>query len=193
MLDLSQEKEKVIREFTRFTLFFSSEDALTNFNSDHEEENVMLKRTSLFSVFISSAVLISILLPSVHANAQSASIEAKTINSTKEYATSDIEVTYRPKAVLSLGTIEFNFPAGFHANTRDSINGKTLKETQILNDGKKVRLPFTLDLLGAAEFELVMVRKNLPRAGTYTIKGDMVNGLGIGSFYAETQLVIDPR
>ncbi|XRJ11105.1 biofilm surface layer hydrophobin BslB [Bacillus subtilis] len=127
------------------------------------------------------------------AHAQSASIEAKTINSTKEWTTSDIEVTYKPNAVLSLGAVEFQFPDGFHATTRDSVNGRTLKETQILNDGKTVRLPLTLDLLGASEFDLVMVRKTLPRAGTYTIKGDVVNGLGIGSFYAETQLVIDPR
>ncbi|MEC1613517.1 biofilm surface layer hydrophobin BslB [Bacillus mojavensis] len=154
----------------------------------------MLKRTSFVSAFfISSAVLLSILLPSGQAHAQSASIEAKTINSTKEWTTSDIEVTYKPNAVLSLGAVEFQFPDGFHATTRDSVNGRTLKETQILNDGKTVRLPLTLDLLGATEFDLVMVRKTLPRAGTYTIKGDVVNGLGIGSLNAETQLVIDPR
>ncbi|MFP3813296.1 BslA/BslB family hydrophobin, partial [Bacillus sp. SIMBA_005] len=69
----------------------------------------------------------------------------------------------------------------------------TLKETQILNYGKTVRLPLTLDLLGASEYNLVLVRKNLPRAGTYTIKGDYVNGLGAGSLYAETKLVIDAR
>ena len=80
-----------------------------------------------------------------------------------------------------------------HFNIRSGPLFRAVKETQILNDGKTVRLPLTLDLLGASEFDLVMVRKTLPRAGTYTIKGDVVNGLGIGSFYAETQLVIDPR
>lgn len=193
---------------------FSAEDALTNFNSDLEGENVMLKRTSLISsLFISSAVLVTVLFPG-QANAQvsleteghaevstntdyqtnlRASIEAKTIDSSTEWTTSDIEVTYNPNALLSLGTVEFNLPEGFHANTRDSINGRTLKETQILNDGKKIRLPMTLDLLSATEFKLVLVRKTLPRAGSYTITADVTKGLELGSPSAETQVVINPR
>lgn len=68
-------------------------------------------------------------------------------------------------------------------------------DAEIVTDprtNKPVCLTYDL-IIGASEFDLVMVRKTLPRAGTYTIKGDVVNGLGIGSFYAETQLVIDPR
>ncbi|QNV52726.1 hypothetical protein GE573_01651 [Bacillus velezensis] len=154
---------------------------------------MMLKRKSFSAFLISTAVFSAVFLPSFHANAQSAVIEAKTVNSTKEYATSDIEVTYKPNALLAVGAVEFQFPDGFNATVRDSVNGRTLKETQILNYGKTVRLPLTLDLLGASEYNLVLVRKNLPRAGAYTIKGDYVNGLGAGSLYAETKLVIDPR
>ncbi|MCY8092584.1 hypothetical protein MOB70_11115 [Bacillus haynesii] len=117
-------------------------------------------------------------------------LEAKTINSNKEWSTSDIEITYRPNAFVGSSYVEFHFPYRFHASTRDTLNGKTLDYTQILNEGQTVRVP--VYALSSSEFKLVMVRKTLPNAGTHRITAELQqNGKNIN--HAETTLEIVPR
>lgn len=113
------------------------------------------------------------------------------INSIKEWIIFDIEVIYKLNVVFFFGVVEFCFFDGFYVMIRDLVNGRILKEIQILNDGKIVRFLFMFDLLGVIEFDFVMVCKIFLCVGIYIIKGDVVNGLGIGSFYVEMQLVID--
>ncbi|MCJ2146477.1 biofilm surface layer hydrophobin BslB [Bacillus sp. B19-2] len=117
-------------------------------------------------------------------------LEAKTINSNKEWSTSDIEITYKPNTFVGSSYVEFHFPYRFHASTRDTLNGKTLDYTQILNDGQTVRVP--VYALSSSEFKLVMVRKTLPNAGTHRITAELQqNGKNIN--HAETTLEIVPR
>ncbi|KAA6451167.1 biofilm surface layer hydrophobin BslB [Bacillus swezeyi] len=117
-------------------------------------------------------------------------LEAKTINSNKEWTTSDIEITYKPNTFVGSSYVEFHFPYRFHASTRDTLNGKALEYTQILNDGQTVRVP--VYALSSSEFKLVMVRKTLPNAGTHRITAELhQNGKNIN--HAETTLEIVPR
>ncbi|QHZ48977.1 hypothetical protein M654_001920 [Bacillus sp. NSP9.1] len=117
-------------------------------------------------------------------------LEAKTINSNKEWTTSDIEITYKPNTFVGSSYVEFHFPYRFHASTRDTLNGKTLDYTQILDDGQTVRVP--VYALSSSEFKLVMVRKTLPNAGTHRITAELKqNGKNIN--HAETTLEIVPR
>lgn len=113
--------------------------------------------------------------------------------SQQEWSFSDIELTYRPNTILSLGVMEFTLPSGFAATTKDTVNGHALRERQILNNGKTVRLPLNIDLLGAAEFKLSLNNKTLPAAGTYKFRAEN-KSLSIGSkFYAEDTIVVQKR
>ncbi|ATH93713.1 biofilm surface layer hydrophobin BslB [Bacillus glycinifermentans] len=117
-------------------------------------------------------------------------LEVKAVNSNKEWTTSDIEITYKPNTFVGTSYVEFNFPYRFHASTRDTLNGKTLDYTQILNDGQTVRVP--VYALSSSEFKLVMVRKTLPNAGTHRITAELQqNGKNIN--HAEATLEIVPR
>ena len=70
-------------------------------------------------------------------NARPAALYAKITGASKqEWSFSDIDLTYRPNSVLSIGAVEFTLPAGFQATTKDIINGKALKDSYILNNGK---------------------------------------------------------
>nr|WGD88153.1 biofilm-surface layer protein BslA [Bacillus subtilis] len=110
-----------------------------------------------------------------------------------EWSFSDIELTYRPNTLLSLGVMEFTLPSGFTANTKDTLNGNALRTTQILNNGKTVRVPLALDLLGAGEFKLTLNNKTLPAAGTYTFRAEN-KSLSIGNkFYAEASIDVAKR
>ncbi|MEC1438462.1 hypothetical protein P9D57_06775 [Bacillus sonorensis] len=121
---------------------------------------------------------------------QKPALEAKTVNSNKEWTTSDIVITYKPNTFVGSSYVEFNFPYRFHASTTDTLNGKALDYTQILNDGQTVRVP--VYALSSSEFKLVMVRKTLPNAGTYRITAELQqNGKNIN--HAETTLEIVPR
>ncbi|MDO3662981.1 biofilm surface layer hydrophobin BslA [Bacillus sp. C28GYM-DRY-1] len=124
----------------------------------------------------------------------SASLFATITGASKtEWSFSDIELTYRPNTLLSLGVMEFTLPSGFTANTKDTLNGNALRETQILNNGKTVRIPLALDLLGAGEFKLKLNNKTLPAAGTYTFRAEN-KSLSIGNkFYAEASIDVAKR
>ncbi|AVM23904.1 biofilm surface layer hydrophobin BslA [Bacillus pumilus] len=127
-------------------------------------------------------------------NARPAELYAKITGTSKqEWSFSDIELTYRPNSVLSIGAIEFTLPAGFQATTKDIFNGKALKDKHILNNGKTVRIPGRFDLLGSSQYKLQLSHKVLPAAGTYTFRAEN-RALSIGStFYAEDTLDIQKR
>ncbi|MFJ6204556.1 biofilm surface layer hydrophobin BslA [Bacillus pumilus] len=127
-------------------------------------------------------------------NARPAELYAKITGTSKqEWSFSDIELTYRPNSVLSIGAIEFTLPAGFQATTKDIFNGKALKDSYILNSGKTVRIPARIDLLGISHYKLQLSHKVLPAAGTYTFRAEN-RALSIGSkFYAEDTLDIQTR
>ncbi|MGG5831561.1 biofilm surface layer hydrophobin BslA [Bacillus pumilus] len=127
-------------------------------------------------------------------NARPAELYAKITGTSKqEWSFSDIELTYRPNSVLSIGAIEFTLPAGFQATTKDIFNGKALKDSYILNSGKTVRIPARIDLLGISQYKLQLSHKVLPAAGTYTFRAEN-RALSIGSkFYAEDTLDIQTR
>ncbi|MFN2744758.1 biofilm surface layer hydrophobin BslB [Bacillus sp. z60-18] len=143
---------------------------------------------------LSSAALFSFILPAQKANASffrsAPTLHVETVDSNKEWTTSDIEVTYRPNSFVGASYVEFNFPYRFHANTRDSLNGRTLSYTQILNDGQTVRVP--VYAFSSSQFKLVMVRKTLPNAGTHTITAEMQK-FGRNYHHAETTVEIFPR
>ncbi|ADP33594.1 hypothetical protein C6370_05910 [Bacillus atrophaeus] len=131
--------------------------------------------------------------PTMHTTATASLFAKITGTSKQEWSFSDIELTYRPNTILSLGVMEFTLPSGFTATTKDFVNGHALRERQILNNGKTVRLPLNLDLLGAAEFKLKLNNKTLPAAGTYTFRAEN-KSLSIGSkFYAEDSIVVEKR
>ncbi|WP_326289529.1 biofilm surface layer hydrophobin BslA [Bacillus glycinifermentans] len=169
----------------------------------------MLKRmfrSKLSMLMAGLVIMASVFLPSFHADAKAlksesvnrpaakASLFAEiTGNSKQEWSFSYIELTYRPNSILALGTVEFTLPSGFSATTKDMVNGRALTTGQILNNGKTVRLPLTIDLLGIAEFKLVLANKTLPAAGTYTFRAEN-RVLGLGStFYAEDSIEVQKR
>ncbi|MDA1476828.1 biofilm surface layer hydrophobin BslB [Bacillus changyiensis] len=117
-------------------------------------------------------------------------LEAKTVQSVIEWTTSDIEITYRPNISIGDSYVVFHFPYRFHASTRDTLNGKTLDSTQILDDGQTVRVP--VNALSSSEFKLVMVRKTLPNAGTHKITAELQKN-GKNFNHTETNLLIAPR
>ncbi|MDM5298026.1 hypothetical protein QUF51_07630 [Bacillus pumilus] len=127
-------------------------------------------------------------------NAKSAALYAKITGTSKqEWSFSDIELTYRPNSVLSIGAVEFTLPTGFQATTKDLMNGKALKDSYILNSGKTVRIPARVDLFGSSEYKLQLSHKVLPAAGTYTFRAEN-RAISIGSrFYAEDTLDIHKR
>ncbi|AAU42812.1 hypothetical protein FTE28_14735 [Bacillus licheniformis] len=169
----------------------------------------MLKRmyrSKLSILAVSLVMMASIFLPSFQASAQTTKTESVyrpaasaslysviTGASKQEWSFSDIELTYRPNSILALGTVEFTLPSGFSATTKDTVNGRALTTGQILNNGKTVRLPLTIDLLGIAEFKLVLANKTLPAAGKYTFRAEN-RVLGLGStFYAESSIEVQKR
>ncbi|MFS0654819.1 biofilm surface layer hydrophobin BslA [Bacillus sp. 179-C3.3 HS] len=127
-------------------------------------------------------------------NAKSAALYAKITGASKqEWSFSDLELTYRPNSVLSIGAVEFTLPTGFQATTKDLINGKALKDSYILNSGKTVRIPARIDLFGTSEYKLQLSHKVLPAAGTYTFRAEN-RAISIGSrFYAEDTIDINKR
>ncbi|MCC9087226.1 MULTISPECIES: biofilm surface layer hydrophobin BslA [Bacillus] len=127
-------------------------------------------------------------------NARPAALYAKITGASKqEWSFSDIELTYRPNSVLSIGAIEFTLPAGFQATTKDIFNGKALKDSYILNSGKTVRIPARFDLFGSSQYTLQLSHKILPAAGTYTFRAEN-RAISIGStFYAEDTIDINKR
>ncbi|MED2942187.1 hypothetical protein P4282_06740 [Bacillus swezeyi] len=143
---------------------------------------------------LSSAALLSFILPAQEASAtffrSAPTLHVETVDSNKEWTTSDIEVTYKPNSFVGSSYVEFNFPYRFHANTRDSLNGRTLNYTQILNDGQTVRVP--VYAFSSSQFKLVMVRKTLPNAGTHKITAELQN-FGRNYNHAETTVEIVPR
>ncbi|MFT0801721.1 biofilm surface layer hydrophobin BslA [Bacillus swezeyi] len=163
-------------------------------------------RSKLSILTFSLVIVASIFLPSFQANAQALKTESVnrpaakaslysiiTGESKQEWSFSDIELTYRPNSILALGTVEFTLPSGFSATTKDTVNGRALRTGQILNNGKTVRLPLTIDLLGIAEFKLVLANKTLPAAGKYTFRAEN-RVLGLGStFYAESSIEVQKR
>ena len=160
-------------------------------------------RSKLSILAVSLVMMASIFLPSFQASAQTTKTESVyrpaasaslysviTGASKQEWSFSDIELTYRPNSILALGTVEFTLPSGFSATTKDTVNGRALTTGQILNNGKTVRLPLTIDLLGIAEFKLVLANKTLPAAGKYTFRAEN-RVLGLGStFYAESSIEV---
>ena len=156
----------------------------------------MLKRmyrSKLSILAVSLVMMVSIFLPSFQASAQTTKTESvyRPAANASLYAT--IELTYRPNSILALGTVEFTLPSGFSATTKDTVNGRALTTGQILNNGKTVRLPLTIDLLGIAEFKLVLANKTLPAAGKYTFRAEN-RVLGLGStFYAESSIEVQKR
>ncbi|MCY8452191.1 biofilm-surface layer protein BslA [Bacillus spizizenii] len=170
-----------------------------------------MKRKLLSSLVISALSLgLLVSAPSASFAAESKSTSAHTESTMKtqstaslfatitgasktEWSFSDIELTYRPNTLLSLGVMEFTLPSGFTANTKDTMNGRALRETQILNNGKTVRIPLALDLLGAGEFKLKLNNKTLPASGTYTFRAEN-KSLSIGNkFYAEASIDVAKR
>ncbi|ATH93714.1 hypothetical protein ACH95_17040 [Bacillus glycinifermentans] len=157
----------------------------------------MLKRKFIGKMsvgLLASAALFSFILPSQEANAafyrSEPALHVETTQSNKEWTTSDIEVTYKPNMFVGASFVEFNFPYRFHADTRDSLNGRTLNYTQILNDGQTVRVP--VYAFSSSQFKLVMVRKTLPNAGTHRITAELQKwGRNYG--HAETTVEIAPR
>ena len=131
---------------------------------------------------------------SASTNARPAALYAKITGTSKqEWSFSDIELTYRPNSVLSIGAVEFTLPTGFLATTKDIINGKALKDSYILNSGKTVRIPARFDLFGSAQYTLQLSHKVLPAAGTYTFRAEN-RAVSIGSrFYAEDTIDINKR
>ncbi|APJ10972.1 biofilm surface layer hydrophobin BslA [Bacillus safensis] len=127
-------------------------------------------------------------------NAKPAALYAKITGASKqEWSFSDIELTYSPNSVLSLGAVEFTLPKGFQATTKDIMNGKALKDSYILNNGQTVRIPLRLDLLGISKYTLKLSHKVLPAAGTYTFRAEN-RAISIGStFYAEDTIDINTR
>lgn len=127
-------------------------------------------------------------------NAKPAALYAKITGASKqEWSFSDIELTYSPNSVLSLGAVEFTLPKGFQATTKDIMNGKALKDSYILNNGQTVRIPLRLDLLGISKYTLKLSHKVLPVAGTYTFRAEN-RAISIGStFYAEDTIDINTR
>ncbi|KXZ17214.1 hypothetical protein AXI58_02160 [Bacillus nakamurai] len=100
---------------------------------------------------------------------------ALTVNAVQnnvEGTTADLVLTYSPNSVLSLGGVVFRLPEGFTATTNDTVNNTNLASSQISGGGRKVTLPLTLDLLGLAQFTLVLKNKTLPPAGTYTFSAE---------------------
>ncbi|MFN2744664.1 MULTISPECIES: biofilm surface layer hydrophobin BslA [Bacillus] len=169
----------------------------------------MLKSVFRFKFSVLTAALVimaSVFLPSLHADAQTVKTESVnrpaakaslysiiTGDSKQEWSYSDIELTYRPNSILALGTVEFTLPSGFSATTTDTVNGRALTTGQILNNGRTVRLPLTIDLLGIAEFKLKLNHKTLPAAGKYTFRAEN-RVLGLGStFYAESSIEVLKR
>ncbi|MCY7434649.1 hypothetical protein MCY90_04705 [Bacillus pumilus] len=127
-------------------------------------------------------------------NAKPAALYAKITGTSKqEWSFSDIELTYSPNSILSLGAVEFTLPKGFQATTKDIMNGKALKDSYILNNGQTVRIPLRLDLLGISKYTLKLSHKVLPAAGTYTFRAEN-RAISIGStFYAEDTIDINTR
>lgn len=127
-------------------------------------------------------------------NVKPAALYAKITGASKqEWSYSDIELTYSPNSVLSLGAVEFTLPKGFQATTKDIMNGKALKDSYILNNGQTVRIPLRLDLLGISQYTLKLSHKVLPAAGTYTFRAEN-RAISIGStFYAEDTIDINTR
>ncbi|KPN13380.1 hypothetical protein AKG37_09560 [Bacillus australimaris] len=127
-------------------------------------------------------------------NVKPAALYAKITGASKqEWSYSDIELTYSPNSVLSLGAVEFTLPKGFQATTKDILNGKALKDSYILNNGQTVRIPLRLDLLGISQYTLKLSHKVLPAAGTYTFRAEN-RAISIGSkFYAEDTIDINTR
>ncbi|ASB86941.1 hypothetical protein CHH92_07770 [Bacillus sonorensis] len=163
-------------------------------------------RSTLTMMMAGFVIMASMFLPSFHADAKT--VKTESVNrpaakaslhsvitgaSKQEWSFSDIELTYRPNSILALGTVEFTLPSGFSATTKDTVNGRALTTGQILNNGKTVRLPLTIDLLGIAEFKLVLANKTLPAAGKYTFRAEN-RVLGLGStFYAESSIEVQKR
>ncbi|MBG9914631.1 hypothetical protein P9D51_03305 [Bacillus sonorensis] len=143
---------------------------------------------------LTSAALFSFILPSQEAHAtffrSEPTLHVETVDSNKEWTTSDIEVTYKPNFFVGASYVEFNFPYRFHANTRDSLNGRTLNYTQILNDGQTVRVP--VYAFSSSQFKLVMVRKTLPNAGTHRVTAELQK-FGRHYHHAEATVEIAPR
>jgi len=127
-------------------------------------------------------------------NAKPAALYAKITGASKqEWSFSDIELTYSPNSILSLGAVEFTLPKGFQATTKDIMNGKALKDSYILNNGQTVRIPLRLDLFGISKYTLKLSHKVLPAAGTYTFRAEN-RAISIGStFYAEDTIDIHTR
>ncbi|MGE6631524.1 biofilm surface layer hydrophobin BslA [Bacillus sp. NPDC077027] len=131
---------------------------------------------------------------SASTNARPAALYAKITGTSKqEWSFSDIDLTYRPNSVISIGAVEFTLPAGFQATTKDLINGKALKDKYILNSGRTVRLPARFDLFGSSQYTLQLSHKILPAAGTYSFRAEN-RTISIGStFYAEDTIDINKR
>ncbi|ARW40716.1 member of the processed secretome [Bacillus amyloliquefaciens] len=120
------------------------------------------------------------------------SLTVSAVQNSTEGTASDLVLTYSPNSVLSLGGVVFRLPEGFTATTNDTINNNNLTSSQISEGGRKVTLPLTLDLLGLAQFTLVLTNKTLPAAGTYTFSAENTV-LIIGSLLpASADLTVNP-
>ncbi|MCY8149668.1 biofilm surface layer hydrophobin BslB [Bacillus paralicheniformis] len=157
----------------------------------------MLKRKFIGKMgvgLLTSAALFSFILPTEEASAtffrNAPTLHVETVDSNKEWTTSDIEVTYKPNSFVGASYVEFNFPYRFHANTRDSLNGRTLNYTQILNDGQTVRVP--VYAFSSSAFKLVMIWKTLPNAGTHRVTAELQK-FGRNYNHAEATVDILPR
>lgn len=124
-------------------------------------------------------------------NAKPAALYAKITGASKqEWSFSDIELTYSPNSVLSLGAVEFTLPKGFQATTKDIMNGKALKDSYILNNGQTVRIPLRLDLLGISKYTLKLSHKVLPAAGTYTFVQKIEPSASVPHFMQKIRLIL---
>ncbi|XYJ23917.1 BslA/BslB family hydrophobin [Bacillus velezensis] len=100
------------------------------------------------------------------------SLTVTAVQNSIEGTASDLVLTYSPNSVLSLGGVVFRLPEGFTATTNDTLNNNNLTSSQLSEGGRKVTLPLTLDLLGLAQFTLVLKNKTLPAPGTYTFSAE---------------------
>ena len=120
------------------------------------------------------------------------SLTVTAVQNSIEGTASDLVLTYSPNSVLSLGGVVFRLPEGFTATTNDTLNNNNLTSSQLSEGGRKVTLPLTLDLLGLAQFTLVLKNKTLPAAGTYTFSAENTV-LTIGSLLpASADLTVNP-